>query len=689
MVITEYNMSNIDAMDGHEFEYFIAALLRHLGYQKVEVTRGSGDQGVDVLAEKDDIRYAVQCKCYATDLGNTPVQEINTGKMVYQCHIGVVVTNRYFTQSAWDAAKATGVLLWDRTKLEKMLAKVQADSDTSMLIQQSQDAIKLWNGSPLLKRGEIALKDKEWKKAIQFFDRVLNTDPENAEAYLGIVMAEAELSDIDEFMKFYGKYPHKLDEKNLNHVKEFARPELSSWFMEEDQRIEKLGKKRKELIICLKGIKEKKEKELERDREEKRKETIVQLASIRDALNKLASPILTSGSDHIVGLKADGTVVATGDNRHGQCNVSDWRDIVAVACGQTHTVGLKANGMVVATGGNHYKQCNVSDWRDIVAVACGSFHTVGLKADGTVVITESNNYGHREIPDWRDIVSVDCNSSLTSNETIIGLKADGTVIATSNLNGECNVLSWKDIVTVACGESIIVGLKADGTVVATNDENGEYNVSGWRNIVAVSCRFSPLGLKADGTVVGFNLRGSADWTDIVAITKGEFYDTVGLRSDGTVVVDGAGIMNDCNDNVSSWTDIVAVTVADNCIAGLKSNGSVVITGTKRTRIGKKIIKSDLYDVLEWDLLNNLDISMKRQSNAKAHLMAKVDEKQRQQAELEAELTMKKAALKSEQDALKTELANLNGLFTGKRRKEINERLMEIEMELLRFIINEE
>ena len=105
----KYNMSRIDAMDGHEFEHFIATLLRKLDYEKVEVTPGSGDQGVDVLAEKEGVRYAIQCKCYSSDLGNTPVQEVNTGKMVYRCHVGIVVTNRYFTQSAREAAKATGV----------------------------------------------------------------------------------------------------------------------------------------------------------------------------------------------------------------------------------------------------------------------------------------------------------------------------------------------------------------------------------------------------------------------------------------------------------------------------------------------------------------------------------------------------------------------------------------------------
>lgn len=115
-------MSHIDTMEGHEFEHFTADLLRRIGYQNVEVTRGSGDQGVDVLAEKDGVRYAIQCKCYSSDLGNTPVQEVNTGKTIYRCHVGVVITNRYFTIGAKEAAEATGVLLWDRDKLEEMLS---------------------------------------------------------------------------------------------------------------------------------------------------------------------------------------------------------------------------------------------------------------------------------------------------------------------------------------------------------------------------------------------------------------------------------------------------------------------------------------------------------------------------------------------------------------------------------------
>ena len=110
-----------DSMEGHEFEFFCADLLKKNGFSNVQVTPGSGDQGVDVLAEKDGVKYAVQCKCYSSDLGNGPIQEVNAGKAVYHCHIGVVMTNRHFTAGAKQAADATGTLLWDREMLASML----------------------------------------------------------------------------------------------------------------------------------------------------------------------------------------------------------------------------------------------------------------------------------------------------------------------------------------------------------------------------------------------------------------------------------------------------------------------------------------------------------------------------------------------------------------------------------------
>ena len=115
------SISHVDQMEGREFEFFCSDLLKANGFYQVEVTPGSGDQGVDILAKKDEVKYAIQCKCYSSPLGNSPIQEVHAGKSFYGCHVAVVITNSTFTQGARTLAERTGVLLWDRTKLVEMI----------------------------------------------------------------------------------------------------------------------------------------------------------------------------------------------------------------------------------------------------------------------------------------------------------------------------------------------------------------------------------------------------------------------------------------------------------------------------------------------------------------------------------------------------------------------------------------
>jgi restriction system protein len=121
----EYSMKQkkFDNMEGHDFEYFCAKLLKENGFYNVEVTQGSGDHGIDILAEKDGITYAIQCKCYSSTIGNAAVQQAYTGKSYYKRDIAVVLTNQYFTKQADEEAKKIGVKLWDRDKLEEMVGE--------------------------------------------------------------------------------------------------------------------------------------------------------------------------------------------------------------------------------------------------------------------------------------------------------------------------------------------------------------------------------------------------------------------------------------------------------------------------------------------------------------------------------------------------------------------------------------
>lgn len=111
----------VDEMEGHDFEYYCADLLKEKGFLEVQVTSGSRDYGVDILAEKDGVTYAIQCKCYSTPVGVTAVQEAYAGRDYYDRMVGVVLTNQYFTAPAVEVAKKLKIMLWDRGYLEGMM----------------------------------------------------------------------------------------------------------------------------------------------------------------------------------------------------------------------------------------------------------------------------------------------------------------------------------------------------------------------------------------------------------------------------------------------------------------------------------------------------------------------------------------------------------------------------------------
>lgn len=120
---------NFDSMEGLQFERFCGNLLLKNGYYDVVVTSGSGDQGIDIIAYKEGVKYGVQCKCYSEDVGNKAVQEAYSGKTYYNCHVGAVLTNRHFTPSAVELAKRTGILLWGRDHLIALIKKAGMNFD--------------------------------------------------------------------------------------------------------------------------------------------------------------------------------------------------------------------------------------------------------------------------------------------------------------------------------------------------------------------------------------------------------------------------------------------------------------------------------------------------------------------------------------------------------------------------------
>ena len=249
--------------------------------------------------------------------------------------------------------------------------------------------------------------------------------------------------------------------------------------------------------------------------------------------------VISASDNSVIALQSNGHAVAVGYYLSGQCEVSNWSNIVAVSAGSSHTVGLEPDGSVRAKGEDNFGSTSVWGWSDIVAISAGQSYTVGLKQDGSVVTTD--NHSISKVSDWVDIVAVSAGK-----KHVVGLKADGSVVAVGGKNyyDERNVGNWAGIIAVAAGDEHTVGLKHDGSMVAVgNNEEGQCNVTGWADIIAVSAGAEhTVGLKAGGTAVavGENGNGCCDvgeWSDIVAISAGNGY-TIALKSDGTLVYTG-------------------------------------------------------------------------------------------------------------------------------------------------------
>lgn len=191
--------------------------------------------------------------------------------------------------------------------------------------------------------------------------------------------------------------------------------------------------------------------------------------------------------------------------------VNAWSDVAAVAAGGVHVVALKRNGTVAATGASlpGVGICEVEGWRDVAAISANAILTVGLRKDGTVLVTPIQNEEVRkhfgfDFSGWRDIQLLAVGAKMA-----VGLQTDGCLqiqFAGSD-HEEVSVKEWEDeqpFTALAVGLDHLLGLRPDGTVFAAylQDVGQCDGVDDWTDIVSIAAggNFS-FGVKADGTVV--------------------------------------------------------------------------------------------------------------------------------------------------------------------------------------------
>ena len=135
------NLNAIDYHDGKEFEVAIALIYQKLGY-RTSLTSSTGDFGVDVIAEKNNERLAIQTKRYQGTVGVKAIQEVACGKMYYDATEALVITNSFFTPQAKELAKILGVKIINRKRLALMWEKAHPENQVPPYERHKYEELK-------------------------------------------------------------------------------------------------------------------------------------------------------------------------------------------------------------------------------------------------------------------------------------------------------------------------------------------------------------------------------------------------------------------------------------------------------------------------------------------------------------------------------------------------------------------
>ncbi|MFZ2494887.1 MAG: restriction endonuclease [Candidatus Saccharimonadales bacterium] len=85
---------------------------------------GSGDGGVDLVAQLGMEKYAIQVKRYSKPISRNAVSDAVAGKSLHRCKHAMVITNSYFTPKARDYARRTNCQVIDGKVLKKWIDSV-------------------------------------------------------------------------------------------------------------------------------------------------------------------------------------------------------------------------------------------------------------------------------------------------------------------------------------------------------------------------------------------------------------------------------------------------------------------------------------------------------------------------------------------------------------------------------------
>lgn len=477
--------------------------------------------------------------------------------------------------------------------IDKILGKDRSGADLNSVDDVKAGAEINAEVNALLRRAKLYLEEKDWDKAVEYCERVLDKEPENSQAYLLKGLALDECLNIDELAQKYYKNAQLQESTPLRYARHFANKETEALLFEFDQRkrdlLSEFDQREKALLTEEKQRKQRLQSEIKALRIKRENDPAAQqlrkkLKEVREKANLVEARVYSTGYATYV-LCEDGTIRGTTilKDIYGVCDdcqsqATQWRNIKIVNGPSIFgdTAGVTYDGRVLTIShGNERRTFRHDDlsalntWTDIKRIypdKCGFYY--GIKKDGTVVCACVNDYRARDTKgDGRDAVSKLNNISEYLGNYFgrdIFLRNDGTLASTEYTGYDdrsCwdELSSWTNIVGLDTIPGRIIGKKKDGSLIATRYFDKGEDRSGWDKI----CR----------------------WTDIVCFHT--FYERViALNEYGELLA--ASTLNAKRDpsyrtdawrseEISKWKNIAKLYWKDGIFYGLTGDGILIAT----------------------------------------------------------------------------------------------------------------
>lgn len=325
------------------------------------------------------------------------------------------------------------------------------------------------------------------------------------------------------------------------------------------------------------------------------------------AFVKLGQPIVDVGYNYVVAINdaRKGRVTAFGDNRHRECEVGRWKNVVYVFA-KDGACGVTRDGRGLGTVGDGWRKQGTA--AQLAKRRCVQL----VLGDGDAFVKAPEGYSslNDRLNDPRGLLPFDPALKITGARDGFVVFDDGHVelyppdyFDESAQEEMKKVISkWTDVVQVAFNyydelhPCFFVGLRADGSLLYEhNGKSTELDrFANWDNVAVLGADLA-WALKKDGTMLydPSACEGRppfADWTDIVqavAVANG----VAGLRADGTVALflpehdsiyqtgeepsESAyrSLMTACE-----WKNIIGLHACGSNLLGVKDDGSVVMCG---------------------------------------------------------------------------------------------------------------